>query len=231
MNLLWTGLIMGLASSAHCLLMCGPLVMGMSSGGGPRAFTKPLLYHGGRMGAYAGIGLLFGLLSEVVSLIPYQQAISLFTGILLLAGAAVSFVPSVGKAGLRAWQKLSPVAFKSVRKLPRNLSVISLGILNGLLPCGMVYLAATASLHGGTVEYSMAYMLLFGAGTLPAMAGISFAGKFIRAKRRIAGALPYMAMVMAFLFILRGLSLDIPYLSPDISFGSGGEVKACCVKR
>ncbi len=105
-------------------------------------------------------------------------------------------------------------------------SFFFIGTLNGLLPCGLVYLAvAGASATSGPSE-GAAYMALFGAGTLPVMLSVVVAGNFISVNIRnhIRNAMPYMILLIGVLFILRGLCLGIPYISPKIS---KGEIHSC----
>jgi sulfite exporter TauE/SafE len=222
---------MGFASSAHCILMCGPLMLGMAGAGGKKgAILQPILHHSGRLMAYVIIGLIFGLIGQVISLIPYQQAISIITGVLLILGVVISFLPSGRKGLMRTWRNLTTNAFQKIKILPRHTASFLRGVLNGFLPCGMVYLAATASLHAGQIEYSVYYMLLFGAGTLPALMAISFLGKLISLRMRFAKAVPYMTLIMAALFILRGLDINIPYVSPHIDI-KNGSIHGCCAKK
>lgn len=231
MNLLWTAFIMGLATSAHCLVMCGPLVLGMAgSAAGGKLLIRSLLHQAGRLSAYVGIGVLFGLLGEVISLTAYQQSISIGAGVLLLIALLLrGRMPSV----MKVWTGISSKFFRQIRQYPHNISTYLGGVLNGLLPCGMVYLAATASLHQGSLTYSMSYMLLFGLGTLPAMLGVQLLGRVIRFRWRqaLSKAVPYMLAGMALLFIMRGMALGIPYVSPKVTIEKTGAVKSCCSAR
>jgi hypothetical protein len=114
----------------------------------------------------------------------------------------------------------------AVRSFP---SMFFIGSLNGLLPCGLVYLAvagATATGHAG--EGAM-YMMLFGLGTWPVMIMVTFFGNWIGigVRNRIKTAMPVLVMLMGIFFILRGLSLDIPYISPVISGGPAAGIEVC----
>ena len=90
------------------------------------------------------------------------------------------------------------------------------GILNGFLPCGMVYMALTASLASGGIWQSATFMALFGLGTLPFMFAIVLLGNLMTTAFRIKilKFVPVMMIVLGGLFILRGLELGIPYISP-----------------
>lgn len=94
-----------------------------------------------------------------------------------------------------------------------------IGILNGFLPCGLVYLALAASLATGTLVGSVVYMAVFAVGTFPVMMAISLGGGLIPVsfRQKAAKAIPVFVFAIGVLFILRGLNLGIPYISPKIS--------------
>ena len=224
----WTALLFGLASSGHCLVMCGPLVLAMQGG---RKWWHFLLYHAGRILSYLSLGLLFGLLGKIISLAMLQQGISIVSGVLLLLFAALFYLPGI-KYAIFPKYGIFPKLFQKLKLFPVIISVPLRGALNGLLPCGMVYLASAAALSAGSISFSILYMLLFGIGTLPALVALSF-GKFVikLPKLKWQKAMPYLAIFIACLFILRGLSMDIPYLSPKITVMVHNHVKSCCEKR
>jgi sulfite exporter TauE/SafE len=103
-------------------------------------------------------------------------------------------------------------------------TLVLLGLLNGLLPCGLVYVAGAGATATGGVLSSLAYMATFGAGTVPMMLAISLSGKLVpfSIRLKLARLIPVSVFLLAMLLILRGLSLGIPYLSPDLAAGS------CC---
>ena len=102
-------------------------------------------------------------------------------------------------------------------------SVFFIGLVNGLLPCGLVYMALAGAVATTSVVKSSLFMAAFGLGTLPLMWGVSFFGSFINVQTRviIRRAYPYLMVGMAFLLILRGLGLDIPFLSPAFHMNEG----------
>ena len=240
MNLLWTGFLMGLAGSFHCIAMCGPLVAGFSgnnNSGVLKAFSGKLTYNTGRIFSYTLIGLIFGALGQVISLFAYQQSISILAGILLLIWAVSSF--GIIKLNFqnkltKSWPKIASNFYQKLRNYPKPLVRFGSGMVNGFLPCGLVYVAATASIHEGKIGYSMLYMLFFGLGTLPAMLGISVLINSLKAKWRMyfSKAVPYFTFLIAVLFIVRGLALNIPYLSPKIAQTAKGQIEnSCCHKK
>lgn len=238
-SFLWTAFVMGLAGSLHCFAMCGPLAMSLPGKGaaGWKLLGNRLLYNFGRIFSYLVIGVVFGLVGQALSLIIYQETISLITGIFLLLWMLSQFLPKIfGKTPgfLLSWTSLSSKIFAKLKGKPKAVSMLGFGVLNGFLPCGLVYLAATASLNQGNISYSILYMLLFGLGTLPMMLGLSLIINLLKMQWRIMlnKAVPYFAIIIACLFILRGLSLDIPYLSPKITSSVKGEIESsCCAKK
>ena len=109
-------------------------------------------------------------------------------------------------------------------------TLLLFGLLNGLLPCGLVYAAlAGAAATGGPLGGAL-FMAAFGLGTIPAMLAVSLAGRLITApwRARFQRAVPVAMAVLAVLFIVRGLSLGIPYLSPDLSPEAVAGGRSCC---
>ena len=95
-------------------------------------------------------------------------------------------------------------------------SLFFIGLLNGLLPCGLVYMAIAGAIGLGNVTEGSLYMILFGIGTIPMLLTISLAGNImsLAVRKKINKLIPVMVVIVGLLFILRGLSLGIPYLSP-----------------
>jgi sulfite exporter TauE/SafE len=119
----------------------------------------------------------------------------------------------------RKFQSLLIRQFNKILLNPSSFSMLLVGILNGLLPCGVVYIALTGALATGSALTGMGYMALFGLGTLPLMLTISLAGNMVSLSfRKTLGKLtPYVMIFFATLLILRGLNLGIPYISPKLS--------------
>src|SRR5690606_4364182 len=175
-------------------------------------------------------GLLFGILGMSFNLFGWQQLLSIMLGSLLV----LFFIASFFKKRLfnhqfiqKHWNKyiirwLTPLFHK---KSWGNLFLI--GLLNGLLPCGLVYMAVAGALATGNILYSSLFMGAFGLGTLPAMVTMSFAGSFISMSMRnnLRKSVPYIVGIMGILLILRGMNLNIPYISPVLN--SGGAVQHC----
>lgn len=224
---LWTGFLLGLLGGLHCAGMCGPLLLavprtGTSSAG--FAFGR-LVYQGGRILTYGALGVVCGLLGRTLLLAGIQRWLSILLGAALLAGLFVSpnFLALPWIAGRVGRLKATMATFLRARSLP---ALGLLGVLNGLLPCGLVYAGCAGAAATGDGISGAAFMLVFGLGTLPVTLGIALSGQMLPAavRLRLRHALPIGIAFMGCLLILRGLSLGIPYLSPDLS--SGGAV--CC---
>jgi len=223
---LFTAFMLGFAGSLHCAGMCGPIVLAMPAVG--RSSLAQVIgrvaYNGGRVITYGLLGVLFGLFGQMLSLVGIQRWVSIGAGILILMGLFAW--PLRGSAVLIA----RPVArLKSAlgRLLNQRTvgSQVLFGGLNGLLPCGLVYVACAAAATTGSVLSGLQYMVVFGLGTVPMMLSLGMAGRFLhtRLQGRVQRVIPVALAVMGILLILRGMSLGIPYLSPDLS-GQGG----CC---
>lgn len=223
--MLWTAFILGLAGSLHCAGMCGPLVLAMTSvsQGRRSGLLLMIAYHAGRIGTYALLGGVFGMLGRSLALAGLQRWVSIGAGVLLLAGLA-SVLPGWGSAGLvTVVAGLRKVAAPWMRK-PNVSARMVLGSINGLLPCGLVYAAGAGSAAAGSLGESVAYMTVFGLGTLPMMLGLSMTGRALPLRWRtgIQGWVPWTLGLVGVLLIIRGLGLGIPYLSPAMATGS------CC---
>lgn len=226
MALLGPALLLGLLGGLHCAGMCGPLVLALpATGRGGWQFAAGRgVYHAGRIATYCLLGMVFGLAGRTLLLAGVQQWVSVMLGVLLLVGLVVSprfleFPWIVRRVGSL---KRVMAGFLRTRTLP---SLVVLGGLNGLLPCGLVYAAcAGAAAAGGWLEGAL-FMLTFGLGTLPVMLAISLSGRLLPAalRLRLRHLMPISVGVLGCLLILRGLSLGIPYLSPDLAGGAG-----CC---
>ena len=221
---IWAGLILGYAGSLHCAGMCGPLAMSISGGNkkGYKFLIGRLLYNIGRVITYSFLGAIFGLLGSRIVIFDHQQALSIFTGAIIILVTAVTFLGERNIFYGKLFNKYTLFIKAPLTKLFKsktNSSLLGIGVLNGLLPCGFVYLAIAGSLTTGNIFSGMMFMALFGLGTFPVMLGMSVFGNFIKEKIRIpySKVLPVLSILIAVILILRGLSLDIPYLSPKLS--------------
>jgi len=226
---LWTACLLGLIGSAHCAGMCGPLALALPATGGrfARFFTGRLLYNLGRLVTYAGLGAVFGLAGKTFSFAGLQRWVSIVAGFTVLAGlAAPRFFAGAATAG--AVNRLKSLFITALRR--RTLaSLFALGLLNGLLPCGLVYVACAATTANDTVLRGIEYMVAFGLGTLPMMLAISLTGQKLQVAMRfkLQRLIPVGLAVVGALLLLRGMALGIPHLSPRLST-SAGAAQSCC---
>ena len=214
---LWTAFTIGLLGSLHCIGMCGPIALSLPYGGAGRlaAAGNGLLYNLGRTFTYVLIGSLFGLLGKGIFLAGYQSALSISMGVLMLILAFFSTDLESRIARLSFLQK--PLfrlksALGNLIRAKFHTSFLGIGMLNGLLPCGLVYMAVVGAVSTGSVWKGAAYMGLFGLGTIPLMLFTSLAGNWIgvKVRRRIRAVLPFMLALIAVLLIFRGLNFDLP---------------------
>jgi uncharacterized protein len=233
--MLITAFILGLTSSLHCVGMCGPIALALPGRGKAMAQILPgrMLYHLGRVTTYVMLGALVGLFGEGFSLAGYQQGLSVALGVLLL-------ILALGTASVESRFLSIPAINRLMGRLKMGMgrllkrdsapSLYNLGILNGFLPCGFVYLGLAGALATGEAWQSMLYMGLFGLGTWPAMVTVSLAGPFLSDRlRRLARPIMLgVTLIFATLLILRGLNLGIPYLSPEVVMqASGSSIVEC----
>lgn len=220
MEWLWAGFGMGLLGSFHCTGMCGPIALALpiSSQNKTTQFAENILYQLGRISSYALIGLLFGFVGRGFSLAGIQQPLSIFLGVLMIA---IILLPKVFKThhSPKFLQKIIwPIKTKLGRMLQKKgfLARYITGILNGFLPCGLVYMALLGALGIGSPWQSSAFMIFFGLGTFPMMFAIALTGNFISVKWRsiFTKTVPYFVVILGLIFILRGLGIGINYISP-----------------
>lgn len=215
--------VMGLVGSLHCLGMCGPIAMALpmtnrSTGG---RLAGGLLYNLGRVVTYSWLGLVLGLAGGFLITPKLQSGISIAFGaaILLYLLLPVRVKKTLGgKAPAKGFFLALRGQLGKLLSARTNQSFFGVGMLNGLLPCGMIYLALTSSFLAGGVFKGSLFMAAFGAGTFPAMLATVFFGSFINQQVRLnlRKAVPVFLAGMAALLVLRGLNLGIPYLSPSL---------------
>ena len=220
--MLYSAIVLGLISSFHCIGMCGPIAMMLpvDRNNPAKKTTQILTYQLGRLTAYSSLGLLFGLIGKGLFIAGFQQQLSIVVGLLMIL---VAIVPEK----VFARYNFSKPIYKIISKVKSNLgkqfknrtykSLFSIGLLNGYLPCGMVYVALFGAIAMQSLPLGTFYMFLFGLGTIPMMSAVVYIANFITPKTRntIQKAIPVLTIVIGMLFIVRGLGLDIPYLSPS----------------
>lgn len=232
---LWTAFLIGLGGSLHCVGMCGPIALALPGRRGSklRHVSGRVAYNIGRMTTYAVLGLICGLAGKTILLVGYQRTLTIAMGVLILLGLVVPWRYFIGL--------IPRVVYRSVvetygdwfsrqigQYTVRSLWVI--GLLNGLLPCGLVYLALAGATATGGGPTGALYMVVFGIGTTPIMMAMSLSNSLVisRLRIRMRRLLPLGAFLLAAILILRGLSLGIPYLSPNLdSLSDGSKTMEC----
>lgn len=218
-NFLPLAFLMGLFGSLHCAVMCGPIMLGMP-------FQKQhflgaafqlLMYQFGRIFVYVVLGLCAGALGGSIAVFSNQQILSTIIGILLIFFTLLQLVPQY----VRRFATLQNHLVRPISKLMAYVFQLPLwgffaGAINGIIPCGMVYLALATALNTGSFKAGGVFMFLFGIGTTPLMLMVSLGGIFI--KRYIPfntqRLIPWLMFTMGMLLIIRSANLGIPYLSP-----------------
>lgn len=216
-----TALTIGLVGSLHCIGMCGPIAISIPlhkqnwflkiSGG--------ILYNSGRIITYGVLGAIFGLLGRGIKVAGLQQWASILIGVIMILSV---IFPLVFKEKISIEKIFTGYAGRligSFRKLFMNQSLPSLffiGLMNGLLPCGLVYMAIAGALNTNDVVMGVAFMVMFGIGTTPALLIVSLVGNVISIgfRNKVKRLIPVFIVILGLLFILRGMNLGIPYVSP-----------------
>lgn len=216
-----TPLTIGLIGSFHCIGMCGPIVVALplKKHNLISKITGAILYNSGRVLTYSILGILFGILGRGIHMAGFQQWTSILLGSAMIISVLFPFVfrEKITIAGL--FSGLAARLILHLKKLFTDRSYFSLlmiGLLNGLLPCGLVYVAIAGAINSGDVVLGALFMMLFGIGTIPLLLVASLASDAIgqRIRMKMQKVVPYFVFMLGVLFILRGMSLGIPYISP-----------------
>jgi uncharacterized protein len=225
--------LMGFTGSLHCAGMCGPIVwiMPFQAFSGFRKTLAILLYHTGRISVYAVMALILHSFREFFD--PrMQQYISVTMGVILLIAGIISFAPNHLLKIRLPWGEFVKKQLGKVIGRPGLGAITTAGILNGLLPCGLVYMALSASMTLPASSQAVGMIYIFGLGTIPMLVGITVLKNrlgFLRGNH-FRKLIPLTVFFFGCLFVLRGLNLDIPYLSPKVTVTQAG-IHSCCHKK
>jgi sulfite exporter TauE/SafE len=223
MNFIWAAIALGFVSSFHCLGMCGPIAMALPIGKVSliKKVFSVLIYNSGRILTYAILGAIFGILGSTFVLGTMQSTVSILIGILLLLSVFLTNNRLQNYFQNKSFRFFSVIKNKLAELFSQNKrqSIFLIGILNGILPCGMVYLALAGALATGSVLNGVLFMIIFGIGTLTVMLTLPLFGNFISQtfRKKMQLISPAFKIGMATLLILRGLNLGIPFVSPEIN--------------
>ncbi|HTL07408.1 MAG TPA: sulfite exporter TauE/SafE family protein [Chitinophagaceae bacterium] len=227
------GFTLGFAGSIHCIGMCGPLSMAL-----PTAHLRTtgkiislLLYQLGRIITYSLLGLVFGVVGKSIYLAGFQQWFSVTLGVLLLLLACLQLLKT-GHLRISflqpAYNRLSRMMNGILSHLRGPHAFLLLGMANGLLPCGLVYIALASTLAMPALKDSIAFMAMFGAGTLPAMMLLGFGLQSFKPgwRNNFRKIIPYFVAITGLVLLLRGLNLGIGFISPKLT-GNGPVTIEC----
>lgn len=230
MLMLFTAFVMGAVGSLHCIGMCGPLALSLPVVA-PQPFARflyTLLYNLGRVVTYAAMGAVFGIIGLSFAIAGFQQVLSIGLGVAILL-----YIAWPGKWLFLKGSGFMQKHFTNLRARLAALfqqknyqSLFFIGLLNGLLPCGLLYLALAAAVSTGSSLKSSFFMAAFGLGTLPLMWTLSFFGSLAgnSTRKKLKLIYPYMMAFVACLLIMRGAGFQMPYLEAG---GSKAVVVEC----
>lgn len=235
-QIFFVAFMIGIVGSFHCVGMCGPLALSLplSNNSIAAKFTGALMYNAGRIVTYSFFGLVFGLIGQTAALFNFQQWLSISIGVLILlfiiAPKKYKIQYSASSYATGFFTKLRAQLGKLFTQKNHS-SLFVIGLLNGLLPCGLVYMAIAGAVGAGDIGKSVLFMASFGLGTLPIMWSVAFFGNYvgIGIRQKIRRVYPYMMALMACLLILRGMGLGIPYVSPKMGMEKH-QIRGCCSK-
>lgn len=233
--LLGVAIMMGLTGSLHCAGMCGPimLVLPFAHYDKVARALAMVLYHAGRISVYMAMAVVLHSFKHLFHP-EWQQRVSIVAGVLLLLFGFFSFVQFGHRPIKMPWSQWVQQRMKNILSQPSISTMTLLGMLNGLLPCGLVYMALSASMSAQGYWISAAFMGVFGLGTAPMLIAISLlknkiTGMVSLSMRRFV---PLIICLFGVLILLRGMNLGIPYISPKVETQAEGKVKAkCCSKK
>lgn len=230
-----TGFLLGLGGSLHCIGMCGPIAIALP---GPKLKTRwqkiasdKMAYQFGRVATYTMLGTIVGIGGCYIALAGYSKILSITSGLLMILALSAQLL----------WQReliSGRLVEKTIAPLKRALGILlkkhdtlthfSIGLLNGLLPCGLVTAALIGSLGMGSIGSGAIFMFGFGLGTLPLMSMVALGGSQISCtlKRRLRFAAPAIGIAIAVLFLLRGMSVKTSYAKNSSSTASS--IVDCC---
>lgn len=216
-----SALVFGFVTGFHCLGMCGPIAVALPLNTETQfaRILSSVLYNLGRAVTYAFMGAVFGFFGQSFAMAGFQKWLGIIMGSLMILYVVF---PAIFKNrfdldtfGLKYTGKLKLKLGKLFRTKTYS-GLFTIGILNGFLPCGPVYAALAGAIATGSVLSGSLFMFLFGIGTLPFLFTMSLIGNIIslNLRKKLSKLVPITIVIIGILFVLRGLGLGIPYISP-----------------
>ncbi|MEN8224411.1 MAG: sulfite exporter TauE/SafE family protein [Bacteroidota bacterium] len=228
-----SALVLGLLGSFHCIGMCGPIAIALplKTNTWPARIASSLAYNIGRTITYGALGFIFGLIGKGISLSGLQQWASIIIGVIMVLSV---FFPvlfrkvNIEKSTYKMVSKLKG-KFGVMFSIKSYSSLFTIGILNGFLPCGLVYIAIAGAIVSGEIFDGIFYMIIFGLGTIPVMMALSILGNVISLKirKKVSVVVPVFIVMIGLLFILRGMNLGVKYISPKFDKQETTKVECC----
>lgn len=223
MIIYFTGFVLGITANFHCLGMCGPLALAipLNRSSNWTILSGVLQYNFGRVVTYSILGAIVGIIGITIQTFNILQWISILSGVFLILYAWRKLLSSKLEAKLPVFgiNRIVSSGFGKVLASKSPFKILLLGSLNGILPCGMVYLGLMNAILGGDSIKSALAMFFFGLGTLPIMIFVGFASNRISSslRQKFSKSIPYLLTLIGIFIILRGMNLNIPYISPKIN--------------
>ncbi|RLD28330.1 MAG: sulfite exporter TauE/SafE family protein [Bacteroidetes bacterium] len=235
--MLISAFVLGLLGSFHCVGMCGPIafMLPVDRTNSVKKITQITIYHIGRLISYGSIGLVFGLVGKSLYIFGFQQQLSIVIGVLMIIAVLIPHKTfsnyNFSKPVFKIISKLKSTLGKSLKKKTPD-TFLTIGFLNGFLPCGLVYMALLAAIATGNTLQGSLYMLIFGLGTIPLMTTAIYFSSFLKGsvRQKIQKVIPVFVILIGLLFILRGLGLGIPYISPAPVFDVANSAMECATR-
>ncbi|PHQ61603.1 MAG: hypothetical protein COC08_04240 [Maribacter sp.] len=216
-----SAILLGLMGSLHCVGMCGPIafMLPVDRTNNLKKFFQIFIYHFGRLLAYGIIGLVFGVLGKGLYVFGMQQKLSIGIGILMILVVLIPYKTfnryNFSKPVYKIISKIKTRLGQELKKKTPD-TFLTIGFLNGFLPCGLVYMALFGAIAMGSPSKGGLYMVLFGLGTIPLMTTAIYFSGFLKGsvRQKVQRLIPVFVVIVGILFILRGMGLGIPYVSP-----------------
>ncbi len=204
-----TAFLIGLAGSLHCVGMCSPLAIAVSKLSRSQ-FLNRFLYNGGRILTYAMLGATVGAFGAIAGLAEFQGALSVGLGILLILFGVVGVshiqIPIITPFFHRFMGWLKVIFGRQLQSKTRA-SLLLMGSINGLLPCGLTYFALAYCVTLPNAFAGFGFMFAFGVGTLPAMLGLPAVVQLVasRTKFRIQRLSAVVMIALGALLLVRSV--------------------------
>ena len=206
-----SALLLGLTGSLHCIGMCGPIAMLIQGKNRNQLILNRVLYNLGRTATYVTMGIVVGFFGKIIQWGGWQGKISIALGLLIFV---VLLIPAIQKLFLPSLSRLVlklKNAFTSQLQSRRPFSSTLTGMLNGFLPCGLVYAALAVALIQNSPWESAVVMALFGLGTLPMLLLAAYSWQAMKSAIPFSSAKLQTAMlvIVALVMIWRGVSAEM----------------------